>query len=140
MIAVILLIANMACHYSVAADWYWQVRDHPAQIYSTAANNYIMPDDATYRAWLGKGCKPTGIDNEVFLNDVLLHARPKAAMKRQFSVGEIVRTLLVLAPAMTRSALGADADAPQNIAANDSRLAGLLRDLNFSVGTMVKGN
>lgn len=52
-------------------NWYWIVGGSTTQVYSSASSNYVLLTDATYLAWLALGNKPTNIDTESNLGDVL---------------------------------------------------------------------
>ncbi len=54
------------------ANWYWLVvTGDEARLWSSRAAAYVSAEDATYRAWLGKGGQPTRIASEAELADVL---------------------------------------------------------------------
>lgn len=53
------------------ANWYWIVNGSTAQVYSSAAANYVPVANATYVAWLEAGNLPTRILNEAELGEVL---------------------------------------------------------------------
>jgi hypothetical protein len=52
-------------------DWYWIVNGSTTQVYSSKAGNYVPVGDATYQAWLADDHRPTRIDTEANLGDVL---------------------------------------------------------------------
>ncbi len=58
------------------SNWYWKVGDKSpsTQVYSSAADDYVLLTDPTYVAWLVSGGKPTPIDTEQNLADVLILA------------------------------------------------------------------
>ncbi len=58
------------------ANWYWKVGDKSpgTQVYSSAADDYVLLDNVTYVAWLASGGKTTPIDTEQNLADVLILA------------------------------------------------------------------
>lgn len=55
-------------------NWYWIVAGSTTQVYSSAAGNYVPVSNSTYLAWLALGYRPTKIDTEANLADVLSSA------------------------------------------------------------------
>lgn len=55
------------------ANWYWKVGDKSpgTQVYSSAVDDYVLLTNPTYIAWLASGGRPTNIDTEQNLADVL---------------------------------------------------------------------
>ncbi len=58
------------------ANWYWKVGDKSpgTQVYSSAVDDYVLLADSIYVAWLASGGKPSNIDTEQNLADVLILA------------------------------------------------------------------
>ena len=56
------------------ANWYWIVGGSTTQVFSSVVGNYVPVTDATYVAWLASGGKPTPIDTEQNLYQVLVNA------------------------------------------------------------------
>jgi hypothetical protein len=54
------------------ARWFWLVADDKAQVYSSAAQNYVAPDDPTYADFLAQGNAPTRIASEEELRATLV--------------------------------------------------------------------
>lgn len=52
-------------------DWYWIVNGSITQVFSSKAKAYVAVSNATYRAWLARGNRPTPIPTEVKLFAVL---------------------------------------------------------------------
>lgn len=65
----------MSSPYNPAA-WYWVVASNTAQVWSSAAAAYVPTTDTTYATWLAAGNRPTVIDTEASLHDVLMTAYP----------------------------------------------------------------
>lgn len=55
-------------------DWYWEVADQSpgTQVYSSAAQSYILKTDQTYIDFISDGTSPTKIDSQDLLLDVLI--------------------------------------------------------------------
>jgi len=62
-------------------QWYWVVGGSTTQVYSSAIGDYVALSDPTYQAWLASGHRPTVIDTEASLGQVLSShlVRPVAA-------------------------------------------------------------
>jgi hypothetical protein len=58
-------------------DWYWLVAGNAAQVFSSAAGNYVPVSDPAYVEWLANDTAPTVIDMEGNLGEVLGLARTK---------------------------------------------------------------
>lgn len=54
------------------SHWYWVVADNEARVYHTGAvNDYVPADNADYLKWLSDGSRPTRINSEDELGEVL---------------------------------------------------------------------
>lgn len=60
-------------HYLPAA-WYWIVGDDGDRVFSSGAGAFVALTDAAYQTWLAAGHRPTRIDSEGSLADVLYQA------------------------------------------------------------------
>lgn len=58
-------------------DWFWIVGGNAAQVYSSAAGNYVPVADPGYVQWMADDTAPTIIDTEENLGEVLGVARAK---------------------------------------------------------------
>jgi hypothetical protein len=52
-------------------NWYWIVAGSTTQVYSSSTGDYILVSNPTYQSWLSTGNKPTNIDSEANLGDVI---------------------------------------------------------------------
>ena len=59
-----------------AGSWFWIVAGDETQVYSSAAADFVKPDDAAYVAFLEDGGLPTRIASMEELRDVLLAQAP----------------------------------------------------------------
>lgn len=53
------------------SNWYWIVNGNEAQVYSSAAGDYVAANNAAYQAWIASGGVATRIASEAELGDVL---------------------------------------------------------------------
>jgi hypothetical protein len=52
-------------------DWYWVVGGDTAQVYSSAAEDFVPTDNAAYLAWIAQGGVATKIGSAAELGEVL---------------------------------------------------------------------
>jgi hypothetical protein len=52
-------------------DWYWFVGGDKTKVFSSKLGDYVSSDDVTFVAWASDGTKPTDIDTEEALGQVL---------------------------------------------------------------------
>jgi hypothetical protein len=61
------------------SNWYWIVGGNEAQVFSSAAGNYVSANDAAFVAWKADGTMPTRIASKAELGEVLAEARIRPA-------------------------------------------------------------
>lgn len=62
-------------------NWYWFIGSDQTRVYSSALGDYVSVSDPNFVAWIADGTRPTTIDSEASLGDVLSPhlLRPAAA-------------------------------------------------------------
>ena len=86
-------------------NWYWIVGGDGTRLYSSAAGDYVQPNNAAYIAWSSDGTLPTRITSEAELGEVLsaYSLRPVAAnvldgyqdtQSRQLTIQIVAKVLL----------------------------------------------